>query len=272
MPTFRAVTQVDYSRKRWRKPASYSFAAALTVTPLVASEFPKAAVAMPIVFIEQDGRFVPVALMSPFPGRNLFVGQAGQWLGAYVPASLRAYPFILARPVGQQDFALCVAEDDDLVVPASDPAGADFFSSGVTLAPETKGVVDFLTTLEQHRAATDAAVGALAAASLIKPWRLGVTLEGVTRPLEGVYSLDEHALAALDDETFLALRRARSLPLAYLQVLSTGQIAQFQQLAKLHKQLAQQPASEAASDRMSSAVAEVEELFAQIDPKGELFG
>ena len=53
---------------------------------------------MPIAFIEQAGRFVPMAMMCPMPEHNLFVGPDGQWLGGYVPASLRSYPFRLVRP------------------------------------------------------------------------------------------------------------------------------------------------------------------------------
>ena len=36
---------------------------------------------MPITFIEQAGRFVPMAMMSPAPEHNLFIGPDGQWLG-----------------------------------------------------------------------------------------------------------------------------------------------------------------------------------------------
>ena len=36
---------------------------------------------MPIVFIEQAGRYVLMAMMSPMPGHNLFVGPDGEWLG-----------------------------------------------------------------------------------------------------------------------------------------------------------------------------------------------
>ena len=51
--------------------------------------------AMPIGFIERGGHYSPVALMGLTKEANVFVGPAGQWLGGYVPAVLRTYPFRL---------------------------------------------------------------------------------------------------------------------------------------------------------------------------------
>lgn len=57
-------------------------------------------------------------------------------------------------------------------------------------------------------------------------------------PLDGLFRIDEAALNVLDDEAFLKLRKSSALPLAYLQLVSTGQIALFQQLIRLQHQLA----------------------------------
>lgn len=52
------IVPVDRERlagKGWRRPAGYSFAKNDAVISLVASEFPKAALSLPIGFVEQSG-------------------------------------------------------------------------------------------------------------------------------------------------------------------------------------------------------------------------
>ena len=140
---FCACQSAQHAAKGWRRPAGFAHAAAEAVVPLVGAEFGKAATAMPIAFVAQAGGYQPVALMSPIAGRNLFIGPAGQWLGGYVPAFLRAYPFRLARANETEQAILCIDEDSGLVVDA-DGAEQSFFDADGKPSPETKAVLDFL--------------------------------------------------------------------------------------------------------------------------------
>ena len=110
-----AVDRERHAGKGCRRAPHYSFAATQALTPLVGAEFAQAAVAMPMAFIEHSGRYLPVAVMSPVQGRNFFVSPTGQWLGNYVPAGLRSYPFSLVRE-GSDNVALCIDEDSGWVV------------------------------------------------------------------------------------------------------------------------------------------------------------
>ena len=168
------VSASHHAGKAWRRPASYAFAAPQALVPLVAPEFPKAALAMPIAFIEQAGQYVPVGLMSPLAGRNFFIGPAGQWLGTYVPAALRGYPFRLGRVEGSEELALCIDEDSGLIVDA-DARGRKHSSmpTGST-RPASKAMLDFLVAMEHSRMSTELAVKTLAEAGLIEPWQLQV--------------------------------------------------------------------------------------------------
>ena len=236
------VSVSQHAGKAWRRPASYAFAAPQALAPLVAPEFPKAAMAMPIVFIEQAGRYVPVGLMSPLAGRNFFIGPAGQWLGTYVPAALRGYPFRLGRVEGAEGLALCIDADSGLIVDADE--GADggteaFFDAGGQHSAASKGMLDFLVAMEHSRIGTELAVQALAEAGLIEPWKLGVNLSGDMTSVNGLFCVNEAALNALDDAAFLKIRKVGGLPLAYLQLLSMEQLPVFERLNLTQKQLAQ---------------------------------
>jgi hypothetical protein len=249
------VSASRHSGKAWRRPANFAFASAQAVVPLVGAEFAKAALALPIAFISHAGLHLPVAVMSPVSGRNLFIGPAGQWLGAYVPAALRSFPFRLARVDGVEQVALCIDEDSGLVVDADGVAEEFIDAEGNTL-PTTKAILDFLVALEHSRTTTDIAIAALADASLIQPWLFQVTIDGQAMPATGLFRVDEAALNALDDTAFLKLRRVGALMLAYLQLLSMNQIAVFDQLNLVQQQLAQ-------VHQQQRQISSLDELFAK---------
>jgi len=237
------ITREVHSQKRWRRNESYAFAASESIVPLVGSEFSKAAVAMPIAFIERSARFVPVAVLSPLPGRNLFVGPAGQWLGRYIPASLRAYTFRFALVEGEKDPVLCIDEDSGLIVDAEEQTEQFFAPDGAPSAA-IQLFWRFLMEVEASRTQTDLAISALASAAVIQPWQLNINIAGQDKAVKGLYRVDEAMLNALDDESFLKLRKAAALPLAYLQLLSMGQVAAFEALDRLQQQLAPAPRPE----------------------------
>jgi hypothetical protein len=235
------VNPSRHAGKAWRRPNTYSFASTEAVLPLVGAEFAKAAVAMPIAFVEQAGCYVPVAMMSPIAGRNLFIGPAGQWLGTYVPAALRSYPFRLGRVEGAEEAVVCIDEDSGLLVVDDDGTAEAFFDADGKPSAATKTVVNFLADIERNRVATDLAVAALAEAGLIQPWPFQVTADGKVTAVNGLFRIGEAALNALDDDRFLKLRKSSALPLAYMQLLSMGQVAVFEQLMRTQQQLAPPP-------------------------------
>src|SRR5262245_36793843 len=109
------VTPERHASKRWRVQ-NFAFAARHAMMQLVGLEAARVAVTMPLAFIAQSGRYSLMAVMSPIPGRNLFVGPAGQWLGSYIPAAMRGYPFSLAPVEGSDRKALCIDEDSGCIV------------------------------------------------------------------------------------------------------------------------------------------------------------
>jgi hypothetical protein len=237
VPKLVPVSREHHAGKAWRRFSKYTFAASEAIAPLVGAELAKAALAMPIAFLQESGRYLPAALMSLVPGHNLFVGPAGQWLGSYVPATYRAYPFRFARREGSQEVTLCIDEDSGLVVEDS-ASGEKLFDADGNASPALKSVLDFLTAIERSRKATELAVAALAQASVIRPWDIKVKAGEQEKPVQGLYRVDEDAMSKLSDAEFLKLRRAGALSFAYAQLLSVGQLAVLQHLVTLQGQLA----------------------------------
>jgi hypothetical protein len=232
------VSKTDHAGKKWRRPSNYSFVAGQPIVPLVSGEFSRVAVSMPIAFVAAGGRYVPVAIMSPITGRNLFVGPSGQWLGTYVPATLAAYPFRFSRLEGRAELVLCI--DEDSIAP--DGIGLNFFDPNGKFSSEVTAVLELLKSGESGRALTENAMVALAEADLIQPWPIKISMDGAPAGAQitaigDLYRVDEARLNALSDELFLRLRKSSALPLAYLQLLSMGQISLFPQLVRLQEKL-----------------------------------
>jgi len=235
MSELTVVSRERHAGKKWRRFNGYAFAAADALAPLVGVELARAALAMPCAFLEQSGRYTLVAVLSLIPGRNMFVGPDGRWLLGYVPAWYRSYPFRLLPQQGTDKVVLCVDEDSGLVVEGN-AAGEDFFAEDGNIPPALKTLFDLLMQVDRSRRATDLAVSALAEAGVIAPWPIKLKTEQGEKAISGLHRIDEAALVALPDDVFLKVRTA--LPIAYGQLLSAGQLGVFEQLAKLHNQLA----------------------------------
>lgn len=229
-----------HAGKAWQRPTGFAFAANLAVAPLGGWEFSHAIATMPIGFMERSpGSYLPVALMALSMGSNVFVGPGGQWMGGYVPAVLRTYPFSLVHVGGNGQGELGIDEDSGVIVGDSGGEGVEkLFEADGTLAPTLKAIMEMLHLIESDQAKTDAAVSALAEAGLIKPWPVKVQVGNQELSVDGLHCIDEAALNAIDDATFLKLRKVSSLVIAYAQLLSMVQVQGLARMTLLRQQMA----------------------------------
>jgi len=103
------LNKSNHAEKGARIYENYSFARAVTSAPLGLSELPKAARELPIVFTN-NGPLVPVAQMGFRTDENQFIDDAGVWLGSYIPAHLRRFPFVLGEIGSDTDFKVMISE------------------------------------------------------------------------------------------------------------------------------------------------------------------
>jgi hypothetical protein len=242
MPQYVVISREHYGAKKLRPHANFAFLAREALVPIVNAELHAVALSMPIGFVEQKGRYTLVAVMSFIPGRNLFVGPDNQWLGKYIPAMFRGYPFRLLRQEGSEDFVLGVDEDSPLIADANETGEAFYDEEGKPTA-SVKAMMTFLTGVERSRTATDLALAALAKASVIRPWEIKIKMGDGEKPVTGLHRIDEVALNALSDDQFLQLRKASALSIAYAQLISIGQTTALERLVMLQENLqkAQKP-------------------------------
>jgi hypothetical protein len=228
-----AVAPETFRNKYWKRFASYEFAAKDSVAPLVAAEIAGASRTMPVAFLKQNDRFILAGMLSLTPGRNLYVGPRGQWLGAYVPSCFRGHPFRLAKAEDREDLILCIDQDAGLI---SDQPGEPFFDDQDQVAEPVKAILNFLSQVQQNWGPTNRAVDALADAGLICEWPLKIKTPEGEQPVTGLYMIDETKLNQMADDAFLAVRSAGALPIAYAQLLSMANIQVLSRLADVHAQ------------------------------------
>ena len=204
----------------------------LITVNLSASEMPSAALVFPCVMTHSESGGRLLAITGLEQGRNLFVDTKGKWLGDYLPAVLRTWPFRLldkeddegARPIAVQREALSVTQGDDL-----------FDDNGQEM-PWLKAVMQELVALDAGEATTSAMVNALHAAGVLTERALQAVLpNGRQMELTGFLSVDEHKLHALEDKVVADLHRQGALAMAYLHLLSLRKFKDLMELAAAHE-------------------------------------
>lgn len=205
----------------------YGFARKTNAIPISLSEIPLAALSYPIAFTV-DGGARPVAIVGLRDDENLFVDTHGGWLaGAYVPAYVRRYPFILAEYGEGEDLGvqLCIEDHPEILVHG---AGQPLFADGEP-SRLVKSAFDFCKSLRAADLATAPFVEALVACGVLDGRAATVKLPtGGDLKLAGFATIDEARLRSLPDEAFLLLRRQGWMNAIYAQMhsaLNWGRLA-----------------------------------------------
>lgn len=231
MANLQAITKTDFADKTWRRCADFLFTENDSVCPLAAQELPQAMMSMPIAFMLSDEDCSLVAVQGLQSGTNFYLNAAGQWLGKYVPAAYRSYPFQLAQNEAEKDqLVLCM--DDDCGLLTEDGADESFFDEAGELSATLAELLEFLKKVHASRAATVHICKTLQQHNLLKPWELDIQLETGSHRVEGLYCIDEPALDSLSDEAFIELRKAGALLVAYCQLLSMQHISKLAQVVQ----------------------------------------
>ena len=215
MAVLAAGTHADL---KFNQAQTFEFAADLNAIIVAATEFAEAALSYPIVFSENNASWSSHVITGHSAGENLFLDDEGKWRqGAYIPAYVRRYPFILVED--RERDQLTLAADTKSAMFGTD-AGAPLFEDGKP-SEVAINAFDFCTAYHNQLRETEKLLGQIAEADLMIARNADVTLpEGGKRRITGFHVVDEAKLTALDDGTFLALRKSGALNLVYTHLIS----------------------------------------------------
>ncbi len=233
MSGIQPITAARHTQRRWHPAPEFRFSASTSLVPLSTAEVGHATLSFPLAFIQHEEQWALAAVLGLFPAQNLYVDASGKWLGRYVPAAVRFYPFLLGSQ-GNGDATLCIDEASGLVTEGGE--GMPFFDEAGALNPTVTQITNFLVETARGEAVMVQAAEMLAKAGVIEPWPITLQGDEGAQQVAGLHRVNEAALNGLDDATSNELRRSGVLGIAYAQLLSMGNLAQLGQLAQVRAQ------------------------------------
>ncbi|HEY2706975.1 MAG TPA: SapC family protein [Caulobacteraceae bacterium] len=230
--------------KRMDKP--FGFASTTNVVPLTVGEFPVSGISYPIIFA--GDRFQPLAVMGISQGSNLYVDPDGTFrVGAYIPAYIRRYPFVLANDQSRGQQVVCIDRGATML---GEDCDLPFFDEKGEPTEYTNGCLQFCNDFESEGRRTESFV------QLLKDLDLFETKTAVFTPLNAdgtqgeqqriaeYFAVSEEKLKALPSEKLNELIANGAIAQIYAHLMSlTG----WERLIALHMEKQQRTAPFAAN-------------------------
>lgn len=220
---------VSLHRERHRKlrlkagDQRFGFARETNSVLLAASELGQACLDYPCVFITTEQGHAMAALMGLRDRENLFVEADGNWVrGAYVPAFVRRYPFVLAEGGAQPgEYTVCM---DESYAGLNETEGEPLFQPDGSDSTWLDQAKSFLVQFRNEMDASHRFAERLNELGLLVERQVNYELQGRNYKLSGFKLIDEQKLLALPPETVQELFAKGWLGLAYASLLSQAQV------------------------------------------------
>jgi len=196
--------------------AGFAFARHVTEVPIHGFELTEMVAALPLALQPGDWEQPMVGFTGHRAGTNVCVGPKDGWPGVATPAALTTYPFMAGASPDESDKGRIFADfASDLLVTAE---GLALFDDDGRPTATLIGYRDAAIEQYRDRVRVARAVAALAEAGVLAPFEANDDVETVDP--ERHFYVRTAALASVDDATFIHLRRAGALPIAFGQAHS----------------------------------------------------
>lgn len=201
---------------RVEKP--FGFAAEGHVVPLTVAEFGLAALTYPIIFAGEQKQ--PLAVMGLTAGQNLFVKDDGSFeVGAYVPAYIRRYPFVLANDEAQQRMIVCIERPAEIF--REEGAEMPLFDDKGEPSEYTQNAIKFCEDFETERRRTEQFVNLMNELDLFETKRAVFTPNmpdgkpGEPQLIADYFGISEEKVRAIPADKLVELRDSGALEKIY---------------------------------------------------------
>src|SRR5512135_17497 len=199
--------------------ANYSFARNVNSVPLMAVEFPTAAAEYAIVFAGAKDALMPAVILGVRGNENLYLSEEGSWLGKYIPAFVRRYPFVFSTADDGKTFMLCV--DEAFPGFNREGRGQRLFGEDKKPTPYVDNVLKFLQEYQAQFHRTRAFCRKVRELDLLEPMQAQIsTGSGERLSLTGFWAVNRAKLKGLGGEKLADLAKPDELELLYLHLQS----------------------------------------------------
>ncbi|RVC41725.1 multidrug transporter, partial [Mesorhizobium sp. M4A.F.Ca.ET.090.04.2.1] len=198
---------------------SYAFARNVNSVPVTAVEFAQAAAEYPIVFAGTEQSIMPAVILGVKQTENLYVDDAGNWSGKYVPAFVRRYPFVFSSDASGRTFILNIDESFEGI--NREGRGERLFDADGQQTRYLKEVLGFLQDYQSRFQRTKRYCDLLKSLGLLQPMQAQFNLNsGERRSLAGFMTVDRQKLKAIDAADLQTMFGNDELECTYLHLHS----------------------------------------------------
>jgi hypothetical protein len=215
-----AVPVSAEQHRNWAlKPSvDYSFARQVNSVPTTAVEFPRAALEYVLVFAGSDQQVMPAAILGIQDKQNIYIEKSGKWLGRYVPAFVRRYPFVFSS-TDEENFTLCI--DGSFRGWSKEGKGQRLFDDQGGRSEYLENILKFLQQYQLEFQRTRAFCQKLKSLDLLEPVHAQFTTrDGQRRSLSGFMAVNREKLKKVPAEKLAELASTDELELIYLHLQS----------------------------------------------------
>jgi len=175
------------------------FAKDLSFIPVLANEAALASEMFPIVFTSDKENSTLVALTSLGKG-NLAINEKGKYIGKYIPAFLRKYPFSLVNIEGnEKQKAVFIYEEASNI---SKTKGKQLFTNEGKQSDALKNSITFLIDYEKQQLNTMAIIKTIKDSGILEDREISITQDNEKKVLiDGFQVVNKDKLKKLNDAT-----------------------------------------------------------------------
>lgn len=217
------ITRQSHAEWSVKSGSDYGFARAVNSLPLLATEFPNAAMEYSIVFTGTPGNVMPMVILGVQDGENLYVEKDGAWQGRYIPAFLRRYPFVFSSNDDGNTFTLCI--DEEYAGCNTEGVGERLFDSEGERTQYLEGVLGFQQAFQAQFQRTQVFCKKLEDLELLEPMQARFeTVDGKRISLGGFSAINRDKLKAVPGDKLAELAATDELELIYLHLQSMNNL------------------------------------------------
>ena len=204
--------------------SDYEFARHSNSVPVMAVEFPSAALEYPLVFAGNDEAIMPLAILGVEADENRFVDDQGAWNAKHIPAFVRRYPFVFSKSEDGEKFFLCI--DEKYSGCNREGRGERLFDSDGERTQYLGGVLNFVQEYQVQFNRTRIFCDKLRELELLEPMQAQFKLpSGQQKSLTGFMAINRDKLKALSADKLSELAKTDELELIYIHLQSMKNFA-----------------------------------------------
>ncbi len=192
------------------------FARDMNIIPITFSEIQKLCCDYPIVYIGGESPSMAIVVGIDEEGKNLAIDEEGRFRGAYVPAFLRRYPFIMVK-TGEDEMALGFDIESGCF---SSPEGERLFDDEGKATNTLNNIGTFLKSLEDEFIITRNMVAELERLGILEERVLTIGEGENAKKIGGFKTVEHERLTALSDDVLADMVKKGWIEVITLQQFS----------------------------------------------------